>query len=305
MESGISFKFLHAADLHLDSPVQIRSASGSSILPKLSTATLDSFTDLCVFASDEHVDFIVLAGDVYDGIERGLRAQLRLFREISNLRDLGINVYMVHGNHDPIVGSKEIAMKWPDNLYVFPKSPKTFDLVKDGQVYGRITGMSYESKHETRNLALQFPEVIGSNLFEIAVLHANIGSANEHANYAPATLDDLLSKGYDYWALGHIHKRTVLNDKPKVIYPGNLQGLHLKPSERGPKGAELVKVDAGGISNCPKPFSKVIFDQISFDVSNYKTFESLMRGLDDAIKSLSDNLNLRPLVLRIQFMGNA
>lgn len=305
METQIRFNFLHAADLHLDSPVQILSMSESSVLSKLSMATLDSLTDLCTCAIDEKVDFIVLAGDVYDGIRRGIRAQLRLFNEMSRLKDYGINVYMVHGNHDPIVGSKDISIKWPSNLFIFPTIPTTFSLEKEGETYCRITGVSYRSKHEDRNLALQFPNVRNSSFFEIAVLHTNIGSATEHGNYAPATLDDLLTKGYDYWALGHIHKRAVLSENPVVIYPGNLQGLHMKPSERGPKGAELVEVKGGTISHWAKAIAKVIFDQIDFDVSRYETFESILHDLVQTIKSLSEGIFSTPLVVRIQFIGVA
>lgn len=299
-----SFKFIHAADLHLDSPVRIHRVESSVVFSQLLTASLDSFSDLCTFAITEKVDFIILAGDVYDGIQRGVRAQLRFARELVKLAEAGINVFMVHGNHDPLQGSEDLSIKWPGNLFLFPTTPQTLPLAANGRIYGRITGVSYQDSHEMRNLALQFPNVSDSKLFEIAVLHANIGGSSDHDNYAPASLEDLLSKGYDYWALGHIHKRAVLCDDPMVIYPGNLQGLHMKPSERGNKGAELVEVDKGKIVHSPVSFSKVILEQIEFDVSGYLSIDMVLNDLSHKISELSLCYDKKPLVLRILFTGD-
>lgn len=301
---SIEFKFIHCSDLHLDSPFQVHSSSGGQVEMALHDAAVDSFSALCDFAIDEDVDFIVVSGDVYDGIERGIRAQLRLFRELSKLSASGIDVYMAFGNHDPLGVGGEIALNWPSNLHIFPVEPATFSLEKEGDLYGRITGISYRTKHEQRNLAQLFPDVSGSGLFEIAVLHANVGGNAEHDNYSPANLEDLVCKGYDYWALGHIHKRTVLSESPFVIYPGNLQGLHMKPSERGPKGAELVTVGSE-LRHRFIPFARVVFDQIEVDVTDVESVDSVLAECGARANALIENSGAVSLVVRVHLVGIA
>lgn len=300
----VDFKFIHCSDLHLDSPFQVHISSGTEVAAALHDAAVDSFTALCDFAIDESVDFIVVSGDVYDGIERGIRAQLRLLREVSKLSAANIDVYMAFGNHDPLGQGGEFAIKWPSNLHIFPDTPLSFSLEKEDKVYGHITGISYRTKHEQRNLAQLFPDVNDSGLFEIAVLHANIGGNAEHDNYSPATLEDLVSKGYDYWALGHIHKRTVLSESPFVIYPGNLQGLHMKPSERGPKGAELVIVGSE-LGHRFIPFARVVFEQIEVDVTGIESIDSLLAECGDRAISLVGKSGAASLVVRVHLVGTA
>lgn len=301
---SIDFKFIHCSDLHLDSPFQVHTTAGNEVSTVLHDAAVDSFTALCDFAIDEGVDFIVVSGDVYDGIERGIRAQLRLLREISKLSASGIDVYMAFGNHDPLGQGGEMAIKWPLNLHIFPTEPFTFSLEKEGDLYGRITGISYQTKHEQRNLAQLFPNVAGSGLFEIAVLHGNIGGNTEHDNYSPATLEDLVSKGYDYWALGHIHKRMVLSESPFVIYPGNLQGLHMKPSERGPKGAEFVSVGSE-VKHRFTPFARVVFEQIEVDVTGVESVDSLLAECEERAIALVANSGAGSLIVRVHLVGIA
>lgn len=304
ISKSVDFKFIHCSDLHLDSPFRVHSSFNSDVALILHDAAVDSFSALCEFAIDEYVDFIVISGDVYDGIERGLRAQLRLLREISKLSVLGIDVYMAFGNHDPLSQGGEIAMNWPSNLHIFPVEPCTFPLEKDGELYGNITGISYRTKHEQRNLAQLFPDVSGSALFEMAALHANVGGNIEHDNYSPATLEDLVSKGYDYWALGHIHKRAVLSESPLIIYPGNLQGLHMKPSERGPKGAELVAVGSE-VSHRFIPLARVVFEQIEVDLTGVESVDLLLAECGEKASALVANSGAASLVVRVHLVGVA
>lgn len=302
MKIPFPFRFIHAADLHLDSPFRIRQGKVKDFRSDLLNASLEAFRELCNVAISSKVDFIILAGDIYDGFDHGVRAQLSLRREIQRLGDNGIGVYAAYGNHDPIIGGREAAISWPNNLIRFGTTPETFPLEREGIKFGEITGISYQTREERRNLAEMFPQS-NPDCFSIAVLHANVGSSSEHGNYAPAALFDLIGKGYDYWALGHIHRRTVLFEDPLIIYPGNIQGLHMKPSERGLKGAELVEVTPGGIRHSFVPLSQVIFDLISVDVGTCGTLDAIVDTCVESIRTKQQEVEGRPLVVRISLVG--
>lgn len=302
MRVPFPFKFVHAADLHLDSPFRIHEGRDDELRNLLLGASLAAFSRLCDLAIDEKVDFIVLAGDVYDGIERGARAQLEMRRQLLRLASHGIAVYMAFGNHDPVDSAERFAIDWPENLVKFPVVPETFPLKRNGVRFGEITGVSYQTREERRNLARLFPNS-DTELFSIAVLHSNVGNSQEHGNYAPAALTDLIGKGYDYWALGHIHKRTILSESPLIVYPGNIQGLHMKPSERGPKGAELVEVRQGGITHSFVTLAEVMFDIVTVDVSGYRTLNALIDGCIEGLRRKREAVGERPLVARIDLVG--
>ncbi len=302
MRVPFAFKFIHAADLHLDSPFRVHEGKNEELRDLLLNASLEAFSQLCDAAIDQKAEFIILAGDTYDGIERGARAQLHLRREILRLGTHGIKVFMAFGNHDPVNQSREASISWPENLIRFGPEPQTVALERDGVTYGEITGVSYENRDEKRNLAQMFPQS-RTESFGIAVLHTNVGGSKEHGNYAPATLADLIGKGYDYWALGHIHKRTILCDDPLVVYPGNIQGLHMKPSERGIKGAELVEVSPAGVNHRLIPLSQVVFDLVEVDVSGCESFDSVVDSCLEAIRSKSQENGGKPLIARIALRG--
>lgn len=302
MNTVRSFKFIHAADLHLDSPFRTRAYRTPQLREVLVNASLEAFGELCQLAIAEKVDFIVLAGDIYDGSERGIRAQLRFMREVSKLAEHDVSVFAAFGNHDPMGQAREVAFSELPNLYTFPEEPKTYSLVKDGEHYASITGISYKTREEARNLAVMFPEA-DPKVFSLAVLHANIGMSADHGNYAPASLDDLLSKRYDYWALGHIHKRTVLCEQPVVLYPGNMQGRHFKMSETGPKGAEFVTVTTSGISHLFVPLAPVYFQVLDLDITGCTTVDSILESCIGSIEANLDASGIRPLVVKIQLSG--
>ncbi|TAN20421.1 MAG: DNA repair exonuclease [Actinomycetota bacterium] len=302
MRVPIPFKFIHAADLHLDSPFRVHEGKNEELRSLLLSASLKAFSQLCDVAIDQKVDFIVLAGDTYDGIEHGARAQFYMRREILRLGTHGVTVFMAFGNHDPVNQGQEMPISWPDNLIRFGPEPQTFALKRGEVTYGEITGMSYATREEKRNLAQLFPES-STDLFSIAVMHSNVGGSKEHDSYAPAAISDLIGKGYDYWALGHIHKRTVLCDDPLVLYPGNIQGLHMKPSERGIKGAELVEVGTGGVNHRFIPLSQIIFDLVEVDISGCGTLDAVVEACLDSIQQKLQEGEGRPLVARVVLSG--
>lgn len=247
------FSFIHAADLHLDTPFTGLGLLRGDLGKALVDASLRAFDRIVERALEERVAFVVLAGDLYDGDERGLRAQLRLRDGLARLDRAGIRAFIVHGNHDPERGHYSAIAKWPGGVHVFPPGrPTAVDVEIGGQHAARVHGISYGTRQERDNLALRFPVADGG--FHVGVLHANVGDAPGHAPYSPCSLEDLRSRGFSYWALGHVHRRAVLSEAPHIVYPGNTQGRSFAPGELGDKGALVVDVEDGRVADL-RPFA--------------------------------------------------
>lgn len=242
------FKFLHAADLHLDTQASGLHGYPTEVATLLRDASLGAFENLVREAIRQDVAFCVFAGDVYDGADRGTRAELAFRQGLIRLAEAGIRSFIVHGNHDPVETGWSTVSTWPDRVTVFgAREPETVVFEVDRTTVA-VQGVSYAQRATTENLAARFRRHDRADV-QIGVLHTNVGSDPDHARYAPCSLDGLRAVGLDYWALGHLHaRRNLAGPNPWVVYPGNLQGRHAKPSEQGAKGAVVVTVhDAGRI----------------------------------------------------------
>lgn len=231
------FQFLHAADLHLDSPLSGLAHYEGLPADGIRNASRLALDRLVAFAVESAVRFVILAGDIYDGSWRDASTGLFFANRMAKLRQAGIPVYLIQGNHD---AESHIArsIRLPENVCSFPsRKPATVEL-PDLPV--AIHGQSFLNRATDVNLAAQYPPHVAGR-FNIGILHTSLSGFEGHNPYAPCSLDDLAAKGYDYWALGHVHTRQVLNRNPYVVYPGNLQGRHIR--ETGAKGAYLVTVD--------------------------------------------------------------
>lgn len=300
----MSFTFLHAADLHLDSPLRDVSSFPPHVGTVLREASLNAWDSLVDEASMRGVSFVLLAGDIYDGAERGLRAQRHFLEGLRRLDDEGIRTLIVHGNHDPLAHGWSAIRSFPDLVTVFPAgSVATESFAVEGErVF--VHGISYESSHTSENLALRFPTAT-TNGFHIALLHANVGGGSTgHEDYSPCSLDDLRRPGYQYWALGHVHARRIVNERyPTVVYPGNLQGRSLKPTEQGAKGAVVVDV-SGGVVGSPQfvALDKVRFCEVSISISGIEDVNDLLEGL--ASRASPTLFEGRSLVVRATISGS-
>ena len=235
-----SFRFLHAADIHLDSPLKGLIGQDGSAAERVRTATREAFDRLVGLAIEEKVNFLIIAGDLYDGDWRDYKTGLFFAAQMGRLNATNIPVYLLHGNHD---AESQITKRLdlPGNVHVFgTRSPETYRL--EG-LNVALHGHSFRQRDVTDNLVPHYPGPV-NGVFNIGVLHTACGMGG-HENYAPCSLDDLVNKGYDYWALGHVHQAAVLHERPHVVFPGNLQGRHVK--ETGAKGACLVTVSDGEI----------------------------------------------------------
>ncbi|TFH42733.1 MAG: DNA repair exonuclease, partial [Lysobacterales bacterium] len=200
-----AFRFLHAADIHLDSPLKGLAGHEGRAAERIRTATREAFDQLVGFAIEEQVAFLVVAGDLYDGDWRDYKTGLFFAAQMGRLNKAGIPVYLLYGNHD---AESQITRRLvlPENVNVFgSRKPVTFKL---DELNVALHGQSFRERDVSDNLALTYPEPIGG-AFNIGVLHTGLGGMGGHANYAPCSLGDLVSKGYDYWALGHVHHGEV------------------------------------------------------------------------------------------------
>ena len=243
-------RFLHAADVHLDSPCSSRS---ETVRQKLRDASRLAFRRLVDLALAERVDALLIAGDLFDDERLSFQTERFLLEQIHRLDAEFIPVVYATGNHDPgRAGLRSLELSWPDNVTVARDKTAVRIKIEGGsresgsrEVLGVVTAAGHETAAETGDLSTGFPTPEG-RVPEIAVLHTQVvdspGSA-AHQRYAPSQLEALRGSGHDYWALGHVHKRSVLCEHPGIHYPGSLQGR--THGERGPKGCLLVDVHPG------------------------------------------------------------
>jgi exonuclease SbcD len=301
-----AFSFVHAADLHLDSPflgLGRLPALQSTVVDELREATFrafDSVIDLCL---RKKVDFLLVAGDVYDGADRSLKAQLRFRDGLRKLNEAGIRVYVVHGNHDPLDGWTD-SIEMPDGVHEFGSELDSVVFEKAGRPVARIHGISYPTRKIGSRFGMGFQRK-GDEPFQIGLFHCNAGGDTRHDPYAPRTVSELVELQLDYWALGHIHESVVLRPSdPFIGYPGNTQGRHI--NEPGPRGCFLVRVTAQGELDGVPEF--VATDRIRWlaceiDISGLETMDCLLSRIADEMQELAEPAEGRPVVTRITIRG--
>lgn len=296
------FKFVHTADLHLDTPFGGMSEVDEQIAARLRDATLQAFDNIVELCLQQRVAFLLVAGDVYDAKDRSLRAQLRFRDGLTRLSQAGVSTFVVHGNHDPL-SSRIATIQWPKEVHVFGGEGVSRVSVHQGDnVIADIYGISYPSQDVRQNLARDFHREAGSR-FAIGLLHCNVGQDTGHEPYAPCSLDDLIGAGMDYWALGHVHAHKVLSpEKPTVVYPGNPQGRH--PAEGGQRGCYLVEVSASGSCSARfMPVDAVRWSNETVDIGGLDDDEAIIAAARDACSAVRAASQGRPAVCRLSFAG--
>lgn len=295
------FCFVHAADLHLDSPFRGVTAQDRAVAQALRRATFDAFEALVRLCIDRRADFLLIAGDVFDAADRSLRAQLFFFDGLKRLADQGIPSFVVHGNHDPLEGWSP-SVERPPLVTVFGAGGvETVPVTVAGRTVAAVSGISYQRRQESRDLAALFP---GSppGLFRIGLLHANCGGNPRYESYAPCSVEELGRAGIDYWALGHVHEHAVLRRDPLVVYPGSTQGLSIR--EPGPRGCCLVRVDAerrAELEFCP--LDAVRWEGGEITIAGLDSLSGLDRALATLLGRLRDQAAGRPVISRIGLVG--
>lgn len=237
----MGFRFVHMADVHLESPFQGRTAATRQ---KLRDATYEAFSRAIQLAVDRRADAVLIAGDLFDSDRLSFATERLLMEALTKLGQARISVCYALGNHDPAsMAVSGYQLAWPDHVNRFATDiPRTVDIWREGILVGRVTGSGHVSPAESRNLVADFPAVQDGSVPHVGLVHAQVvgaAGADSHQRYAPATRGDF-RRDYAYWALGHVHQRQQVADDPPVWFPGNLQGRHA--NEAGPKGALWVEI---------------------------------------------------------------
>jgi len=292
------FKFLHAADIHLDSPLKGLEQYEGAPTDQIRQATRRALANLVDVAIEQGVAFVLIAGDLYDGDWKEFRTGLFFVEQMRKLREAAIPVLLIAGNHDA-ANKMTRKLPMPDNVRMLAANkPETVHL---SACDAAIHGQSFGRGAVLENLAAGYPRP-EPGMFNIGLLHTCATGREGHEAYAPCSLDDLRSRQYDYWALGHIHRREELCQDPPVVFPGNLQGRHVR--ETGPKGCTLVTVD---------DHQQARLEPIALDVfrwghcrvaaagaaNGYEVLDRVRGGLAKAV-SEADGL---PLAVRIEVLG--
>lgn len=265
--------FIHAADLHLDTPFQGLAHIPDHILEQIQKSTFHALDRLVEVAIRKEVDFILLVGDLFDHEKQSLKAQVQLRNAFTKLKEHEITVYISYGNHDFIRGNPH-PITYPDNVVIFPDETVRHAIYKkDNKPAATIYGFSYENRAIVDNKATEFMVEETSTPFHIAMLHGSLLTNTDHDMYAPFQIKDLIRKPFDYWALGHIHKRQLLKKEPPIIYPGNIQGRNRK--ETGEKGCYHVQLTKNGATLSFIPLQAIQFEKMQIEVEGMSTIHKL------------------------------
>jgi DNA repair protein SbcD/Mre11 len=281
----MTIRFVHTGDLHLDTPFKGLTRSNPLLAAQLKEASIRSFRKIIDLCIRERVDFLLVAGDIFDSEIKSLAAQLRFVDELKRLGESGIPAYIIAGNHDPLTSwMKELKM--PALVHQFGPAIERVTCIRNGQPLADIYGVSFDKKEVTDNLALKFTKEPSPAPFSIVLLHGTLGSATGHNPYAPFSLDDIRGKGFDYWALGHVHKKQIFqNAHPAVVYPGNPQGRDF--GETGQRGCYLVEMNMDAAPSIQFiPTHSVRFEEIKIDLTGQSDPGILSEELAAPIKRL-------------------
>jgi DNA repair exonuclease SbcCD nuclease subunit len=250
------------------------------------------------FAIDERVDLVVIAGDIFDGDWSDFKSGLAFVAGLADLDKAGIRVAMIRGNHDA-ANKMSRRLKWPKNTFEFrSRAPETHVIEELGVA---IHGQSFPTGAVPQNLVQTYPTP-RSDLFNIGLLHTSASGSIAHATYAPCSVVDLVAKGYDYWALGHVHTRSTLCEHPPIVFSGNLQGRHI--NEPGERGFMLVAVEGNHVQDVRfVPMNVLRWQRIEVNLSAAASLDEALLAIGSSFESALSDAGGRPLAVRLALTG--
>ncbi|MFW6114286.1 MAG: metallophosphoesterase family protein [bacterium] len=292
------FKFIHAADIHLDSPLKGLEQYEGAPVQEIRGAARRALANLVDLAIEQRVAFVLIAGDIYDGDWRDYNTGLFFVRQAARLRDVGIPLYVVSGNHDA-ANRMTRSLRMPDNVTLFADETPETAVVPDFDV--AIHGQSYATAAVLEDLSEAYPNS-KSGLVNIGLLHTCATGREGHDRYAPCSVEGLKLKGYDYWALGHVHVREVLCEDPYIAFSGNIQGRLIR--ETGPKGCLLVTVaDDRSLKPEFRALDVLRWESALVDVSGAEDPDEVLDRVASKIEELHGQGAGRPLAVRVELHG--
>jgi exonuclease SbcD len=291
-------RILHAADLHLDSPLRGLARYEGAPVEQLRGATRAAFDRLVEHALTEGIDLVLLVGDVWDGDWPDHQTGLWFVSRVARLAEAGVRVVFVRGNHD--ADSRLVRrLPWPPGVVeLSTDAPETVVLDELGVA---VHGQGYPKAAVTEDLARRYPPPV-PGLFNIGLLHTALDGRPGHAPYAPTSLAALCAHGYDYWALGHVHQHEVLSRAPWVVFPGNLQGRHVR--ESGPKGCVRIELVDGAVASVrPVVLDVVRWARLAVDLDGLDSVDRVSARVQTALLEALAEAEGRTLAVRLELGG--
>lgn len=274
-------KFIHAADLHLDTPFHGLKEISVELSQMMQEAPFQSLHKIVDKAINEEVDFVLLAGDLYNTQRINIKAQSIFVQELERLKAHEIPVFLIRGNHDFLTKeNRKLTLKLPENVYLYSEDVTSHIISTKAGKKIAVTAFSYENQWIRERKIKNYPERFEQVDMHIGMLHGAPDSINgSEGNYAPFSLEELKEKNYDYWALGHLHQRQQLASYPLAVYPGNIQALH--KNEKGEKGCLLIEWSNRGTEIEFVSTAPIVWEEITIglaDINNINQLISEVKG---------------------------
>ena len=299
-----AFRFVHAADVHLDSPLRslaLRNAALAELVGDATRRALSRVVDLCL---EERVDALLLAGDLYDGDQTSMKTARFLGAEIRRLHEAGIRVFVIRGNHDALsVITRTAELVFPDTVHVFGDAPDAIVVERTGSVPVVFHGLSFAKPHAPESLLARYRSRT-ADAINVGLLHTSLGGAEGHDPYSPCGVADLHATEFDYWALGHIHRRSLASaDGSTVVMAGMPQGRDI--NEDGPKGVTLVTIGDDGAVRVEERHTCVAqFERVVVDASGATDWRGMAEAIELALGQARDRCVGDHLVARLRIVGS-
>ena len=300
-ESQLTFRFVHAADIHLDSPLRSLALRDQALADLIGNATRRAFVGIVDLCLDEQVDALLLSGDLYDGEQTSMKTARFLADQTHRLHEAGVRVFVIRGNHDALSKiTRELTL--PDSVTIFGGRASAVALERGrGAVPVTIHGISFAQPHAPESLLARFRPPVADTL-NIGLLHTSLGGADGHDPYAPCEMADLQRAGFRYWALGHIHRRSTEEGEATVVMPGMPQGRDI--GEAGEKSVTLATVgDDGAIQVEARRTSVAQFEGVTVDLAGVDTWREMVGKLERALGRARDGVASEHLVARVKLTG--
>ena len=291
------FRFVHTADIHLDSPLRSLALRDRELEDLIGRATRQAFENIVELCLEEQVDALMIAGDLYDGGQTSMKTALFLAGQLKRLDNAGVRTFIVRGNHDAESRiTRELVL--PEGVKAFGGRGETVEI--EGSDVA-VHGVSFAKPKAPDSLVPKFKRPV-ADAFNIGLLHTSLAGAREHDPYAPCAVRDLVDHGFDYWCLGHVHKREVHHENPYVVMPGMPQGRYI--DEAGPKSATLVHVaDDGAVECTERPVNVAQFERVPVDLSGVDDRRDMADRIGAALERKRERVDADHLVVRLELCG--
>lgn len=297
----MAYRFVHTADIHLDSPLRSLALRHPELSELIGNATRQAFVNIINLCLDEQVDALLLAGDLYDGEQTSMKTARFLAAQVRRLHEAGIRVFIIRGNHDALSKiTQELVL--PDSVKVFGGRAEAVAIDRGrSEVPVMIHGLSFAKPHAPESLVSKYKAPV-EGAVNIGMMHTSLAGAPGHDLYAPCSIADLQAIGFRYWALGHVHKRSVTDGDCTIVMPGSPQGRDI--NEAGPKTGSLVTVtDDGAVRLEERNTSIAQFERITVDATGIDDWRDLATALSASLREAREAVSVDDLVVRVQITG--